>query len=103
MPLPKDPTKHAAYIQKLRDSHKGKEPGNKGKPSPFKGKTYEEIGRGPSPLIGIPRTEEDIEKIRLGNKQHCLQLGIVREPERDSTQLRVFNKIVKKRDNYTCQ
>lgn len=98
MSLPKDPTKYAAYIEKLRLSHLGKEPGNKGKPSPFKGLTYEEIGRGPSPLTGISRSEEDKQKISAGHLK-----GKLPTEDRDSILSAEWAYAVKHRDAYICQ
>lgn len=87
--------------EKMRDSHLGQEPGNKGKPSPFKNKTYEEIGRGPSPLLGRERPQEDRDKISKG---HLLRLGKDKpSEERDGPLTSRWREQVKKRDNYTCQ
>lgn len=87
--------------RKYSVSHIGKEPSNKGKTSPFKGKTYEEIGRGPSPLIGRKQSQEQRDSISKGHLKARGQTEPA--PTRDGSLYQKWKTKVKQRDNYTCQ
>ena len=84
-------------IQKISEAGKLR----KGLPSPFKGKTYEEIGRAPSPLTGKERLPEHREAISKGHLKRLGQTECV--DTRDGGLTSKWKLAVKKRDNYTCQ
>lgn len=73
----------------------------KGLPSLFKGKTYEEIGRGPSPLLGRDRPQEERDKI---SASHLARFGsLAPSGDRDGPLAGRWKLKVKERDNYACQ
>jgi len=86
-------------IEKIREAGRRR----KGCSSPFKGKTYAEIGRDPSPLAGIPRPKEVIERIVATKIKNSLAKNGKLYEERDSSFLYEFNRACKTRDNKICQ
>ena len=60
----------------------------KGKESPFKGKTYEEIGRGPS---------------KVGGSNHYKWLGGYSKSQHKGTEYNEWRMSVYKRDNFKCK
>ena len=99
----KQPKQEKSQVDHPGLFHRGQDPWNKDKPSPFKGLTYEQIGRNQSPLTGIPRSEEDRRKMSKGQFKRWGNLDCIPVEPRDDINNEKWKKTVKKRDKYTCQ
>ena len=91
----------AEHKEKIRQALLGRAPANKGKPSPFKGMTYAQIGRGSSPLFGRTPSEEARQNMRVAALKRWGLTTL--SPIRDGTLSRQWRLVVLKRDNFTCQ